>query len=184
MFRWIFSQRKIMNALVLFLILLKASLTSFSGLAAIPIVREELVIHHHVLTDTQLNQAVVISRSTPGPVAIYLVSVGYFVDGYIGAMVGWLAMILPSFLVIPLIHFLGQKADHPRVKSILTSVIIASATLLFAQVIPLAKDAIDGYLTFTIAVISFLLLLFSNVKTHWVIFSALLISAVSVFFSL
>ena len=45
-----------MSALALFLILLKASLTSFSGLAAIPIVREELVIQHHVLTDTQLNQ--------------------------------------------------------------------------------------------------------------------------------
>ena len=75
-----------MNALVLFLVLLKASVTSFSGLAAIPIVREELVMHYHVLTDTQLNQAVVISRSTPGPVAIYLVSVGYFVDGYIGCL--------------------------------------------------------------------------------------------------
>jgi chromate transporter len=173
-----------MSALALFLILLKASLTSFSGLAAIPIVREELVIQHHVLTDTQLNQAVVISRSTPGPVAIYLVSVGYFVDGYEGALVGWLAMILPSFLVIPLIHFLGQRAEHPRVKSILSSVIIASATLLFAQAIPLAKDAIDGYLTFTIAIFSFLILLLTKIKTHWVIFAALLISAVSVIVSL
>ena len=173
-----------MNALVLFLVLLKASVTSFSGLAAIPIVREELVMHYHVLTYTQLNQAVVISRSTPGPVAIYLVSVGYFVDGYIGALVGWLAMILPSLLVIPLIYFLGQKADHPRVKSILSSVIIASASLLFAQVIPLAKDAIDGYLTFFIALFSFLLLIFTRIKTHWIIFSALLISALSVLFSL
>ncbi len=173
-----------MNALVLFFILLKASITSFSGLAALPIVREELVIKHHVLTDTQLNQAVVISRSTPGPVAIYLVSIGYFVDGFLGALMGWIAMILPSFLVIPLIYFLGQKAEHPRVKSILSSVIIASAALLFAQAIPLAKDAIDGYFTFAIALLSFLLLLLTRIKTHWIIFSALLISAVSVFVSL
>jgi chromate transporter len=173
-----------MNALVLFLILLKASLTSFSGLAAIPIVREELVVLHQVLTDTQLNQAVVISRSTPGPIAIYLVSVGYFVDGYLGALVGWLAMILPSLLVIPLIFFLGKKAEHPRIKSVLSSVIVTSATLLFAQAIPLAQDAIDGYLTFTIALISFLTLLFTNIKTHWVIFSALIISAISVVINL
>jgi chromate transporter len=32
----------------------------------------ELVIQRHTLTDTQLNEAVVITRSTPGPVGLYL----------------------------------------------------------------------------------------------------------------
>jgi chromate transporter len=57
---------------------------------------------HHVLTDTQLNEAVVITRSTPGPVDLYIVSVGYFVAGVPGAVAGWLAMITPALLIIPL----------------------------------------------------------------------------------
>lgn len=40
-----------------------------------------LVVQAHVLTDKQLSEAVVITRSTPGPVGLYVVSVGYFVAG-------------------------------------------------------------------------------------------------------
>jgi hypothetical protein len=39
------------NAFVLFLILLKATLTSFAGLASISVVRDKLVVQRHVLTD-------------------------------------------------------------------------------------------------------------------------------------
>lgn len=42
---------KSMNAFVLFLVLLKATLTSFAGLASISVVRDELVVQRHVLTD-------------------------------------------------------------------------------------------------------------------------------------
>jgi hypothetical protein len=34
-----------------------------------------------MLTDQRLNEAVAISRNTPGPVGLYIVSVGYFVLG-------------------------------------------------------------------------------------------------------
>lgn len=40
--------------------------------------------HYHVLTDQQLNEAVVITRSTPGPVGRYVVRVRYFADGVPG----------------------------------------------------------------------------------------------------
>ena len=36
-----------MNAFVLFLVLLKATLTSFAGLASISVVRDELVVQRH-----------------------------------------------------------------------------------------------------------------------------------------
>ncbi|WP_408490759.1 chromate transporter [Paraburkholderia sediminicola] len=68
---------KDMNAFILFLVLLKATVTSFAGLASISVVRDELVVHRHVLTDEQLNEAVVVTRSTPGPVGLYVVAVGY-----------------------------------------------------------------------------------------------------------
>ena len=61
-----------MNVFLLYRLLLKATLTAFTGLASLPVVQDYLVIKRHVLTDTQLNEAVVITRSTPGPSAFTL----------------------------------------------------------------------------------------------------------------
>jgi len=161
-----------MNVAVLYLLLLKGTMTAFAGLASLPVIQDELVVHRHVLTDTQLNEAVVITRSTPGPVGLYVVSVGYFVAGVPGAIAGWLAMITPGLLIIPLVHFVGRRMEHPRVKSILQTVVIASAGLLLAAAIPLARDALTGPVTVAIAAISFALLLTTKLDTLWIILGA------------
>jgi chromate transporter len=93
-----------------YLLLLKGTMTAFAGLASLPVIRDALVIQHHVLTDTQLNEAVVITRSTPGLVGLYIVSVGYFVAGVPGALAGGLAIITPASLIIPLVHYRGMAA--------------------------------------------------------------------------
>jgi chromate transporter len=121
-----------MSVVLLYLLLLKGTATAFAGLASLPVVQDALVFHYHVLTDKQLNEAVVITRSTPGPVGLYIVSVGYFVAGIPGAIAGWLAMVTPAFLIIPLVHFAGRNIEHPRVKGVLQTVVIASAGLLLA----------------------------------------------------
>lgn len=108
-----------MNVAVLYLLLLKGTVTAFAGLASLTVIQDELVMQRHVLTYTQLNEAVVITRSTPGPVGLYVVSVGYFVAGVPGAIAGWLAMITPALLIIPLVHFMGRRMEHPRVKETL-----------------------------------------------------------------
>jgi chromate transport protein ChrA len=56
-------------------------------------------------------------------------------------------MTTPALLIIPLVHFVGRKLDNPRVKTILQTVVIASAGLLLAAVIPLARDALTDWLT-------------------------------------
>lgn len=140
-----------MNLLLLYLLLLKATVTSFSGLASLPVIRHDLVVNHHALTDRQLNASLVITRSTPGPMGLYVVSVGYFVAGIPGAVAGWLAMVTPALLVIGLMHYLGRKADQPRVKSVIQAVVAASAGLILATALPLAHDAILGTVTLAIA---------------------------------
>jgi hypothetical protein len=55
-----------MNIVLLYLLLLKGTVTAFAGLASLPVIQESLVNHHHVLTNEQLNEAVVITRSSPG----------------------------------------------------------------------------------------------------------------------
>ena len=141
-----------------------------------PVIQETLVFQHHVLTDKQLNEAVVITRSTPGPVGLYIVSVGYFVAGVPGAITGWLAMITPALLIIPLVHFAGRKIEHPRVKAVLQSVVIASAGLLLAAAIPLARDALTDPVTIAIAVVSLVMLLTTEFNTLWLILASAVVT--------
>ncbi|WP_327754142.1 chromate transporter [Sphingobium sp. SJ10-10] len=165
-----------MNLFELYIVFLRGSLTAFSGLASLPVIQDSLVIHSHVLTTAQLNEAVMITRSVPGPVGLYFVSVGYFVAGIPGAITGWLATITPAFLIIPMTHFVGRKMKNPRVRSILDAVITASAGLLVASAIPLAKDALTNPVDIVIALVSFAFLLRTNIDTIWILLAAGVIS--------
>jgi chromate transporter len=158
-----------MNIAPLYLLLLKGTSTAFAGLASLPVIHDTLVTQYQVLTDQQLNEAVVITRSTPGPVGLYIVSVGYFVAGIPGAVAGWLAMITPAVIIIPLVHFSGKHIDHPRVRCVLQAVVIASAGLLLAASIPLARDALTDPVTIGIAFVSLVLLLATELDTLWII---------------
>jgi chromate transporter len=161
-----------MNIVRLYLLLLKATATSFAGLASLPVIRDELVVRHHLLTDHQLNASVVITRSTPGPVGVYVVSVGYFAAGLPGAIAGWLAMATPSLAIVVLLRFFADRAEHPRIKGMLEAVVIASSALLLSSAAPLARDALVDPVTITIAVVATIALVWRKIDTLWVIGAA------------
>ncbi len=158
-----------MNLFLLYALLLKATLTSFSGLASLPMVRNDLVVERKVLTDRELNTAVVAGRTGPGPNGLYLVSVGYYAEGYPGATAGLLALITPAFLILPMMRWVGARAESPRVKSAIRAVVLASAGLLLSASIPLARDAITGWLTLGIVLVSFAVLALTKIDTVWVV---------------
>ncbi len=158
-----------MNLVLLYLLLVKATATSFSGLTSLPVLREDLVVRYHVLTDRQLNTAVVAARTGPGPYGLYVVSVGYFVAGIPGAFCGWLAMVTPAFLIIPILRYLGARAEKPGVRSSIQAVTLAAAGLVAASAVPLAHDAVTTLGAAAIAVVSFLVLVATRLDTLWVI---------------
>jgi len=158
-----------MNLLLLFFLLLKATMTSFSGLSSLPILHADLVEHHGVLTERQLAAAVAAGRTAPGPHGLYVVSVGYFVAGLPGAIVGCLAVMAPAFLLIPMLKYLGERAERPAVKSAIQCVTLAAAGLIVTAMMPLAKDSLTGPWPVAIAVGSFLVLVFARIETIWVI---------------
>jgi chromate transporter len=158
--------------LVLYLLLLKANATAFSGLSSLPVLREDLVVRRQMLTDAQLNLAVTAGRSGPGPNGLYIVSVGYLIGGLPGAAAGWLAMITPTFLVIPMVRLVGARADRPRLRSAIRASMIASAGLLLAATLPLAHGALTDGLLIAVAAGSFLLFAFTRIESAWVIVAA------------
>lgn len=165
-----------MSFLLLYGLFLKASLSSFQGLAALPIIRQDLVVTRHVLTDRQLNTALVIGRTTPGPIGLYMVSAGYYAAGARGATAAALALMTPAVLVIPLLIFAGRRTSHPKVQSVLQAVVLASAGVSLAATLPLGADALHSPLTWIIAIGSLAALLFTKVDTMWVMAAAAAVS--------
>ena len=161
-----------MNLFVLYLLLFKAVMTSFSGMASLPMVRDDLVTQRHVLTDRQLNTAIVAGRTGPGPNGLYLVSVGYFAAGLPGAFAALIALITPAFLILPLMRWIGKYSNLPRVRGAIRAIILASAGLLIAASIPLTRDAATGPLTIVIMAVSFAILTFTRLESWWVMVGA------------
>jgi chromate transporter len=161
-----------MNLLVLYLLMLKASVTSFSGLGSLPMVRNDFVVERHLLTDRQLNMAVVAGRTGPGPFGLYLVCVAYLVGGVPGAFMGFLALITPAFLVIPLMRWIGARADIPRVRSAIRGLLLASAGLLISSSVPLTVDAFTGIFSLVLILASFAILTFTRIDSAWLMLGA------------
>lgn len=165
-----------MNALLVYLLILKASVITFNGQSTLPVLREDLVVKRQLLTDRELNTAVATGRSAPGPMGIYVVSVGYQAAGPAGAFAAWLAVMTPAFLAIPVLRYAGHRASHPRVRSMLGASLLASVGLIVASAIDLAPGAITGPLTVALMLGSFVLVAFARVETVWVIVGSALIA--------
>lgn len=168
-----------MRLVLLYLLLLKATATSFSGLSSLPVLREDLVVRHALLTDRQLNVAVTAGRSGPGPNGLYVVSVGYLVAGLPGALAGWLAMVTPAFLALPLVRLVGARVERPRLRSAIRASTVASAGLLLAATLPLARTAVAAPLTGAIALASFAVFAFTRIDSAWVMLAAAAIGLLS-----
>jgi chromate transporter len=135
-------------------------------------VRNDFVVERHVLTDHELNMAVVAGRTGPGPFGLYLVCVAYLVGGVPGAFMGFLALITPAFLVIPLMRWIGKRADIPRVRSAIRGLLLASAGLLVSSSVPLTQDAFTGLFSVTLMVASFAVLTFTRIDSAWLMLGA------------
>ena len=130
-----------MSPIVVYVLLLKAIPTSFAGMGSLPQIQQDFVETRHALTVEQINQAVLVGRSTPGPIGAYVVSVGYLAAGWPGAVAAWLAMITPALAAVPLVLLMQRCLYLPRVRAAVDAVVIASAILILSSGVRMAVDA-------------------------------------------
>jgi len=131
-----------MSGALIYLLLLKATMTSFAGMGSLPQIQRDFVETRRVVSDQQLSQAVLIGRATPGPMGAYVVAVGYFAGGWPGAIAGWLAMITPALAALPLLAAIRRWLHLPRIRAAVDGVVVASAALLVASGVSLSVDAV------------------------------------------
>ena len=157
-----------MTTWALYVLLLKATVLSFSGFASVPLVREDLVTNRAVLSDEQLNNAIAISQASPGPLGLYVVIVGYFVSGIPGAIAGVLALASPALLAVPIAAAV-QRGRAVAIRGACSGIVIASCTLILRTAIQLAPEAAPGSAFIALTVGAFAVLALTRVPPVFVI---------------
>ena len=165
-----------MTSLTLYWLFARAALLSFTGFATVPIVRDALVIDHRLLTDAQLNDAIAISQASPGPIGMYIVVVGYFVNGWQGALAGALSLATPALLSIPIAR-LVLRGRSALLEGACSGVIIASCALMMATGLRLAPQASPTFIHAGLIVVGIASLILTDVKPVYIIIVSAILGA-------
>lgn len=87
------------NPFMFFLLFLKASLFSTGGFSNLPSLHQDLLARGWV-KEMDFGQAIAIGQISPGPNGLWVISLAYFSDGYLGALLALLAVTFPALLVL------------------------------------------------------------------------------------
>ncbi len=108
-----------------------------------------------LLTRIQLMDAIAVGQFTPGPVFSSVTFIGYQINGLSGAIVSTLAIFLPSFILVALIHPLMKFIrNNDSFSTFLNGVNVASVAIILSVCIVMGKETITDWRTIVIALIS------------------------------
>jgi len=114
-------------------------MTFGNGPVMVPLLQTHLVEGARILTEDQLLYAFTIARVTPGQANFYVVSIGYMLYGITGAIVATLAIILPGYIMIPLLHGYEHLRDSRWINGFTKGLTVTSVGLILAAVVQIAR---------------------------------------------
>ena len=147
---------------MLFWTFLKIGSTAFGGfMALISVVQNYLVDRKKLLSDADILDGISLATILPGPVAVNVVAyAGYRINGFVGAIICFTAVILPSFLLIlALSHLYFTWGEIPAVHNAFKGFIPAVAAIIVAATINMAKKTLTGIAEYSIAIVALVLLM-------------------------
>jgi len=154
-----------------FLYFLKVGAVLFgSGYVLLAVLRADLVVRLHWLTDAQLLDAIAVSQATPGPFFTVATFIGYLLGGSKGAALTTLGMFLPAFVyVAATAGFLPKVRKSPLASAFLDGV-NASAVALMAYVgWQFTRAALVNIPAIVLALVSALLVFRYKVNSAWLV---------------
>jgi chromate transporter len=135
-------------------------LTVGGGMAAFPEMKVMTVEVHQWLTFTQLIHIYSLGQMAPGPNMMMIVVIGQWTAGFVGALVTLIAFFGPTAVLAYIVAKAWKRlAKWPWRDSIQQGLAPVSIGLLLAGCFSMAKGAITGLETATIAVATLLILL-------------------------
>jgi len=154
-----------------FLYFLKVGAVLFgSGYVLLAVLRADLVVRLHWLTDAQLLDAVAVSQATPGPFFTVATFIGYLLGGWKGAALTTVGMFLPAFVYVAVTAgFLSKLRKSPVAGAFLDGV-NASAVALMAYVgWQFTRAALVNIPAIVLAIVSALLVFRYKVNSVWLV---------------
>jgi chromate transporter len=114
----------------LFVIFLKSSALAIGGLASLPLLRADLVPQY--VTDAGIVQALAVGRLAPGPNGLYIVSLGYIVAGWTGALYALIGASVAPLIMLPATALARRWLLSTWFGGLVRGVSLATAGLLLA----------------------------------------------------
>ena len=154
-----------------FLYFLKVGAVLFgSGYVLLAVLRADLVVRLHWLSDAQLLDAVAVSQATPGPFFTVATFIGYLLGGWKGAALTTVGMFLPAFVYVAVTAgFLSKLRKSPVAGAFLDGV-NASAVALMAYVgWQFTRAALVNIPAIALAIVSALLVFRYKVNSVWLV---------------
>lgn len=165
--------------------LTKASVLGFGG--AIPmltIIQYDMVNVLKIFSQKQIIDALVLGQITPGPVMITSTFIGYYISGFIGALLCTIVAFYPSFAIFSLVAPKYESVKNNKyVKLVVRGIMGMFVGMLLFFLYSVGREAIKGYISGIIALLSFIAIRF-KVREIYIIAAAAIISVVLYFLNI
>ena len=160
-----------LGALPIFLYFLKiGALLVGSGYVLLPVLRADLVVKLHWLTDSQLLDAVAVSQATPGPFFTVATFIGYLLVGWKGATLSTLGMFLPAFVYVGVTSgFLPNLRKLPLAGAFLDGVNAAAVALMAFVGWQFGRAALVNVPAVILSVLSAVLVFRYKINSTWLV---------------
>lgn len=167
--------------LPLFLFFLKVGAILFgSGYVLLALLRSDLVVRLHWLTDKQLFDAIAVGQITPGPVFTTATFIGYLLGSVPGAIVSTVGIFLPSFVFIAIVGRLASRLrKSPGFGAFLDGVNVGALALMIVVTWRLGQTAIIDVITGTLALLSLLALIRFKINATWLMLLGAIVGLVA-----
>jgi len=152
-----------------FLYFLKIGALLFgSGYVLLAVLREDLVLKMHWLSETQLLDGIAVSQATPGPFFTVATFLGYVLSGWRGAGLATLGMFVPAFTYVAVTaNVLPRLRKSPTAGIFLDGVNAAAVALMAFVGFQFAREAVMTPVAAVIAVVSAVLVFRFKVNSAW-----------------
>ena len=158
-------------------VMLHIDLLSFGGgLAAIPIMYQELVIFYHWFDQQTFMDGVILGQVTPGSIIIAAAFYGYMHFGIVGSFLAAICVFTPSFLILMgIVPFFDKLSEYPKFNKVINAILCSFVGLLVVITYRFAIDIHWNIINIIFTLIAFVLLL-RNVNAIWLILIGILLS--------
>jgi chromate transporter len=141
-----------------------------SGYVLLAVLRADLVVRLHWLTEAQLLDAVAVSQATPGPFFTVATFIGYVLAGWKGATLATVGVFLPAFAyVAATARFLPKLRQSPAAAAFLDGVNAAAVALMAFVGFQFAHATLLTVPAAAICAISAVLLFRYRVNSAWLV---------------